>query len=50
MRYSTKVDLKSVNAMLGTSAERFDELGAAIDGAWVNMDSLSDSLSDVGTT
>lgn len=43
-----KVDLKSVNAMLGTSAERFDELGAAIDGAWVNMGSLSDSLSDVG--
>ena len=26
-----KVDLKSVNAMLGTSAERFDELAAAID-------------------
>ena len=43
-----KVDLKSVNAMLGTSAERFEELGAAIDGAWVNMGSLSDSLSDVG--
>lgn len=43
-----KVDLKSVNAMLGTSAERFGELGAAIDGAWVNMGSLSESLSDVG--
>lgn len=43
-----KVDLKSVNAMLGTSAERFEELGVAIDGAWVNMGSLSDSLSDVG--
>ena len=43
-----KVDLKSVNAMLGTSAERWDELGVAIDGAWVNMGSLSDSLSDVG--
>ncbi len=43
-----KVDLKSVNAMLGTSAERWDELGMAIDGAWVNMDSLSSSLSDVG--
>lgn len=26
-----KVDLKSVNAMLGTSAERFDELAVAID-------------------
>jgi len=43
-----KVDLKSVNAMLGTSAERWDELGVAIDGAWVNMGSLSESLSDVG--
>lgn len=43
-----KVDLKSVNAMLGTSAERWEELGTAIDGAWVNMDSLSGSLSDVG--
>ena len=43
-----KVDLKSVNAMLGTSAERWDELGMAIDGAWVNMGSLSESLSDVG--
>ncbi len=43
-----KVDLKSVNAMLGTSAERFEELGMAIDGAWVNMGSLSESLSDVG--
>ncbi len=43
-----KVDLKSVNAMLGTSAERFEELGVAIDGAWVNMGSLSESLSDVG--
>ena len=43
-----KVDLKSVNAMLGTSAERFDELSMAIDGAWVNMGSLSESLSDVG--
>lgn len=43
-----KVDLKSVNAMLGTSSERWYELGTAIDGAWVSMDSLSDSLSDVG--
>lgn len=41
-------DIASVNAMLGTSAERWDELGIAIDGAWVNMDSLSGSLSDVG--
>lgn len=43
-----KTDLKSVNAMLATSAERWDELGTAIDGAWYNMGSLSESLSDVG--
>lgn len=41
-------DIASVNALLGTSAERWDELGLAIDGAWVNMGSLSTSLSDVG--
>lgn len=43
-----KVDLKSVNALLGTSAERFEELGLAIDGAWLNVDSLAESLTDVG--
>ncbi len=43
-----KADLKSVNALLDTSAERWEELGSAIDGAWVNMGSLSDSLTDVG--
>lgn len=43
-----RVDLRSVNAMLGTSSERWYELGVAIDGAWVSMGSLSDSLSDVG--
>lgn len=43
-----KVDLKSVNALLGTSADRFGELGLAIDGAWVSMGSLSESLSNVG--
>lgn len=43
-----KNDLKSVNALLATSAERWDELGLSIDGAWVNMGSLSESLSDVG--
>lgn len=41
-------DIASVNALLGTNAERWDELGAAIDGAWLNMGSLSDSLSEVG--
>ena len=41
-------DVASVNALLGTSAERWDELGSAVDGAWVNMGSLSESMSDVG--
>ena len=41
-------DIASVNALLGTNAERWDELGLAIDGAWVNMGSLSESLSAVG--
>ena len=41
-------DIASVNALLGTDAERWVELGSAIDGAWVNMGSLSESLSDVG--
>lgn len=41
-------DLAAVNALLDTSADRWAELGTAIDGAWVNMGSLSDSLADVG--
>lgn len=45
-----KVDLKSVNAMLGTSAERFDELSIAIDGAWMTSDSLNEQLAAMGTS
>ena len=43
-----KTDLKSVNALLANSGDRFNELSAAIDGAWLTTDSLSSSLSDVG--
>lgn len=45
-----KVDLKSVNAMLGTSAERFDELSIAIDGAWMTSESLNEQLAAMGTS
>ncbi len=43
-----KVDLKSANALLANSGERFNELSKEIDGAWLNVDSLASSLSDVG--
>ena len=43
-----KVDLKSVNAMLGTSATRFRELSLAIEGAWMNSDSLNEQLEPLG--
>lgn len=45
-----KVDLKSVNALLGTSAERFGELAEAIDGSWYTMDSLKASFEAAGIT
>ena len=45
-----KVDLKSVNALLGTSSERFSELSQAIDGAWYTTDSLNTALSASGTS
>lgn len=43
-----KTDLAAVNALLGTSAERFDELNTAISGAWFTADSLTESLSTFG--
>lgn len=43
-----KVDLKSVNALLATNVERWDELSQSIDGAWYTTDSLTTSMSDVG--
>lgn len=39
-----KVDLKSVNALLANTGERFDELSTAINGAWYTADSLKASL------
>lgn len=45
-----KVDLKSVNAMLGTSAERFQELSMEIDGAWMTSESLDEALAGIGTS
>lgn len=41
-----KVDLKSVNAMLDTSAERWDELGEAIDGAAGAAQAMADTQMD----
>lgn len=43
-----KYDMKSVNALLGTSAERWIELAESIDGAWYSMESLSETLKTVG--
>lgn len=43
-----KTDIAAVNAMLGTSAERWDELSSAIDGAWFTTDTLNDSLQEIG--
>ena len=43
-----KVDLKSVNALLATNVDRWDELSQAIDGAWYTTDSLTSSLDSVG--
>lgn len=45
-----KVDLKSVNALLGTSAERFQELSVEIDGAWMTSESLDKALAEMGTS
>ena len=43
-----RADMASVNALLGTSQDRFDELSNAIKGAWYTSDSLEQSLDDVG--
>ena len=37
-------DLKAVNALLDTSADRWDEVGLAIEGAWYTLDSLNEQL------
>lgn len=43
-----KVDLKSVNALLATDAERWQELATAIDGAWYTSESITKSFQAVG--
>ena len=43
-----KTDLASVNALLGTSAERFEELATEIDGAWFTFSALDDELKTKG--
>lgn len=43
-----KTDLAAVNALLGTSSDRYSELGQAIEGAWYSNESLSKSLESAG--
>ncbi len=45
-----KTDLAAVNALLGTSEERFDELEQAIKGAWYTAGSLDDSLKELNSS
>ena len=45
-----KTDLAAVNALLGTSAERYMELGASISGAWYDAESFQKSLAYMGTS
>ncbi len=42
-----KTDIAAVNALLGTDAERWEELSYAIDSAWYTSESLNDSLTEV---
>ena len=44
-----KTDLAAVNALMNTSAERYEELGAAIDSAWYDADGFQNSLMTMGT-
>ena len=43
-----KTDLASINALLGTSQDRFAELSEEIAGAWYNSDSLYQTFRDLG--
>lgn len=43
-----KADIKDVNALLATSADRWNELSFAIDGSWYSTKSLTSSMEDVG--
>lgn len=44
-----KTDLAAVNALMNTSAERYAELGAAIDSAWYDAEGFQSSLMTMGT-
>ena len=43
-----KTDIAAVNALLDTSAERWDELSTEIDGAWMSEKSFQDALKGTG--
>lgn len=43
-----KADLKSANALLATSVERFEELSSAIDGAWYTANGLNQAFDEIG--
>lgn len=43
-----KTDLASINALLATSSERWDELAQAIDGAWYTSTALDTALEPMG--
>lgn len=43
-----KTDLASIQALVGTTSDRFKELSLAIDGAWYSSDSLNTELDSVG--
>lgn len=45
-----KTDLAAVNALLNTSAERYDELQTSIEGAWMTSESFDESLGNFGTS
>lgn len=47
-RMFNKTDLASIQALVGTSAERFQELDLAIQGAWYSSASLEEGLNGVG--
>ena len=40
--------LKSINALLGTEGERWDDLMSQIDGSWYTIDTINDSLKSLG--
>lgn len=45
-----KTDLAAVNALLNTSADRYDELKVSIQGAWMTSEAFDESLSEFGTS